>query len=222
MPRAWEKWRVGFRVDGGKGVGGSNRDDLKRITTEGSRPLQKLPDLAVMCVQKYYHEHDCSKSSDLYIGYQNRDLYNESGTCVSRSLFGATAFPYRDTQNNTPGLAPHLSGNLQFQYLFAIDCDGARGLDTEQVQVDMGNASLWRPGEKAFAGFGPERVLGWNAHRQDGPTQLQLADGNRLELQVRRFPMGMGEEAGTGTGDLPRSRTRDLEAGGAIQHRVDL
>jgi len=158
---AWKKWKVGFRIDGGKGGAGSTRDDLTRISTEGSKPLQKNPDLALKIIGKYYHGHRSSILPNLYIGYQNRDLYNESGTCVSRSLFGATAFPYRATENDKGGLPLRLGGGLAFQYLFAIDCNGAKGVDTEKEQINMGNNSLWRPGEKAFPGFGADRILGW-------------------------------------------------------------
>lgn len=155
---AWNKWQIGFRIDGGKD--GGSRDDLSRIVNEGCTALLKNPDLAVKVVKKFYHEHRASLGKDLYVGYQNRDLYNESGTCVARSLFGATAFPYRYTHNNHPGPAD-AGGELAFQYLFAINCAGELGLDTEKVQVDMGNNSLWRPGEKAFAGFSADRILGW-------------------------------------------------------------
>jgi hypothetical protein len=158
---AWKRYRIGFRVDGGKGVAGSSRDDLARIAATGTYPLQKRPDLAVLYVQKYYHEHPCCQNTDLYVGYQNRDLYNESGTCVARSLLGATAFPYRDSQNNTDGLKAHLGGNLQYQYLFAVDCSNELGVDTEAVQKGMGNHSLWRPGEKAFPGLPANRILAW-------------------------------------------------------------
>lgn len=156
---AWTKWNVGFRIDGGKD--GGARDDLARIQTEGCTALLKNPDLAVKVVKKFYHEHGASEGKALYIGYENRDLYNESGTCVARSLLGATAFPYRYTHNGHGGGAPDAGGELLFQYLFAIDCSRDRGLDTEKVQIDMGNNSLWRPGEKAFAGFEADRILGW-------------------------------------------------------------
>ncbi|MBC7939769.1 MAG: hypothetical protein H7Z19_08415 [Chitinophagaceae bacterium] len=155
---AWKRWQIGFRVDGGKDSG--SRDDLSRIATEGCVALLKSPDLAVRVVKKFFHEHPASHGTDLYVGFQNRDLYNESGTCVARSLLGATAFPYRHTHNNHPG-PPDAGGELQFQYLFAIRCLGELGLDTEKVQSDMGNNSLWRPGEKAFAGFKADRILGW-------------------------------------------------------------
>lgn len=171
VKNAWKRYRIGFRVDGGKGVAGSSRDDLQRIVGSGTWPLQKRPDLAVLYVQKFYHEHPCSQTTDLYVGYQNRDLYNESGTCVSRSLLGATAFPYRDSQNNTQGIAPHLGGNLEFQYLFAIDCSTELGVDTEQVQISMGNNSLWRPGEKAFPGLPAGRILAWTRLRKMGQPQ---------------------------------------------------
>lgn len=159
-PRAWKDFQIGFRIDGGKARAGS-RDDLGRVSKEGMVALQKKPDLAVQVVKKFYHEHPSCQTSDLFIGYQNRDLYNESGTCVARSLLGATAFPYRYTENNADGGPADGGGELAFQYLFAVDCSGAKGVDTEKTQVEMGNNSLWRPGEKAFAGLGAERLLGW-------------------------------------------------------------
>jgi hypothetical protein len=159
-PQAWSKWQIGFRVEGGKSKDGT-RDDLTRVINEGIRPLQKSPDLAVLVAKKYYHGHKSSIAPDLYIGYQNRDLYNESGTCVARSLIGGTAFPYRETTNNKAGLHPNLGGGLQFQYLFAVDCSALTGVDTEDEQIKMQSESLWRPGEKAFPGIPKEKVLGW-------------------------------------------------------------
>ncbi|MBX9748132.1 MAG: hypothetical protein K5Q68_00815 [Roseococcus sp.] len=160
VPDAWTRWQTGFRVEGGKSRDGT-RDDLDRVRDAGIQPVQKNPDLAVRVARKYYHKHKGSISPDLYIGYQNRDLYNESGTCVSRSLIGGTAFPYRDTFNNRAGLDPSLNGHLSYQYLFALDCAGLKGVDTESKQIQEGNDSLWRPGEKAFPGIPKGRVLGY-------------------------------------------------------------
>jgi len=174
-PHAWKDFQIGFRVDGGKARSGS-RDDLGRVSKEGIVALQKQPELAVQVVKKFYHEHPCCQTPDLYIGYQNRDLYNESGICVARSLLGATAFPERTTENNVDG-AP--GGELAFQYLFAVDCSGAKGVDTEKTQVEIGNNSLWRPGEKAFTGMGPERLLGWTRLVRKGapPSGLRHPTG---------------------------------------------
>lgn len=159
-PQAWRKYQVGFRIEGGRSKSGK-RDDLDRVSREGIWPLMKQPDLAVLVVKKFYHEHKIAKAQELYIGYQNRDLYNESGTCVARSLLGATAFPYRDTHNNHSNGDPNLGGDLLYQYLFAVDCSGLKGVDTEAEQIRLRNDSLWRPGEKAFAGIPQNKVLGY-------------------------------------------------------------
>lgn len=169
-PAAWTKWQVGFRVDGGKGRGGSTRDDLPRVLREGTWPLLKSPDLAATIVGKWFHRIAASSSAKLYWSYQNRDIYNESGTCVARSILGATAYPYRNSQNATDGLDISLGGNLEFQYLFAIDCSGKYGFDTEQKQKDAGNYSLWRPGEKCFLGFDANKILAWTKLVRMGPA----------------------------------------------------
>jgi hypothetical protein len=98
---------------------------------------------------------------DLYVAQQdrvfiwcgNRDVMNETGVCVSRSLFGATAFPERTTDSGAEAVTYH--------YLLAVDCNNLRGVDTEAWQLSLGVASNWRPGEKVFLGIGPERILGW-------------------------------------------------------------
>lgn len=172
---AWKTHGVGFRIDGGKALEGT-RDDLSRIAREGMTALQKNPDLAVRIVKKYYHEHASCRSNDLYFGYQNRDLYNESGICVSRSLFGATAFPNRHTHNRNANAPSDAGGDLDFQYLYAVNCQGLKGIDTEKKQIEFGQNSLWRPGEKAFARVPKENVLGWVKVVRQG----QQAAENRL------------------------------------------
>jgi hypothetical protein len=92
----------------------------------------------------------------------------------SRSLLGATAFPYRHTHNNNGGGAPDAGGELQFQCVFAIDCSKERGLDTEKIQIDMKANSLWRPGEKALSGFAADRVLGWTRIVRMGQPKSNL------------------------------------------------
>jgi hypothetical protein len=69
---------------------------------------------------------------------------------VSRNLFGATAFPLRETDDsNDPN---------QFSYLFALNCQRLKGFDTEARQRQC-SGRIWRPGEKAFGSIPQRRVI---------------------------------------------------------------
>ncbi len=179
-PNAWKKWQIGFRIEGGRSA---TKDSLARILRDGCQPRLRNPVSAIGVAGKYYQGHSCCLTGDLYVGYQNRDLYNESGTCVARSLLGATAFPLRETHNNVSGGPAGTGGEMQYQYLFAVNCAGERGLDTEKVQEGKGNDSLWRPGEKAFGGFKPEHLLGYTRIVRLG----QPASPTRDEVQGWSF-----------------------------------
>jgi hypothetical protein len=88
-----------------------------------------------------------------------RDLWNESGVCVARSFFGATAFPLRG----------HKGGAL----LWAINVSGLVGYDTEAWQLanPAAGAGPWRPGEKCFAKIPADRILGHIVIEKDGDDQ---------------------------------------------------
>jgi hypothetical protein len=159
--KAWAKYQLGFRVDGGKGAG---RDDLTRISGSGSQPLVGNTPLALLVVKKAYMGLAVSKERKIHFGYQNRDVYNESATCVSRTLIGATAFPYRETVTASD------PAGLEFHYLFVCSCAGLAGCDTEQWQIDK--LAQWRPGEKAFVGVPAENMLGWTRLLRHGQPSM--------------------------------------------------
>ncbi len=77
----------------------------------------------------------------------NNDIFNETAVCVSRSFFGGTAFPERET-----------SGHY---YLWAVNCGPLLGFDTEQYQLNLPNSRQWRPGEKAFPFIPPANILAY-------------------------------------------------------------
>ncbi len=90
---------------------------------------------------------------------ENLDLLNESGVCVARSLLGATAFPERCTGSTAKG-GPTLVN------LFAVNCTGLLGYDTEHFQIQ--HNALWRPGEKAFATVPRDQVIAYVKLKRTG------------------------------------------------------
>lgn len=155
--KAWALHTIGFRVDGGKAKAGA-RDDLARVVQNGMKPLATNAALALQLIGKSYLGLNVSKGTHIHLGYQNRDVYNESGTCVSRTLLGATAFPYRWTDTDKEG--------LEYRYLFASRCAGLNGLDTELWQI--GQDAPWRPGEKAFVGVPADRLVAYTKIKKHG------------------------------------------------------
>lgn len=155
-PTAWKAYQIGFRVEGGFRRSGATPDaDLTRARTVGIAPLATNTPTALALVGKSYWDLDVSAGTHVHLGYQNRDVYNESATCVSRTLLGATAFPLRDTITSSDSCA--------YRYLFACDCSDLQGVDTENWQRTQPGSNLWRPGEKAFLRIPPERILGYTA-----------------------------------------------------------
>jgi hypothetical protein len=148
---AWRNYGVGFRVDGKKNAVGDEFDD--RVRANGCQPLTH--NRASLRAVRGWNIDDLyvAQQDRVFIWCGNRDVMNETGICVSRSLFGATAFPERTTDSGAEGVTYH--------YLLAVDCNNLRGVDTEAWQLSLGVASNWRPGEKVFLGIGPERILGW-------------------------------------------------------------
>jgi hypothetical protein len=138
---------VGFRVEGsaaGKGIGWH----LGRVMRDGMWPQVTIETLMQMMGKNVAGTKVAGATTAPRLNVEQKDLWNESGICVARSFFGATAFPYRYTTDNV--------------ILWALDVTGLTGFDTEEYQ--KGNKlSLngpWRPGEKCFARIEPERVLG--------------------------------------------------------------
>jgi len=140
----FRQYSVGFRVEG-------SVNDITRVMNSGMLQ-QRLS-------QGFMHNHrglylDGTVAADpttARVWSGNDDLFNESAVCVSRNFFGATAFPERTTDH---------SGS-QFAVLWAVDCGGLNGFDTEQHQVNLAGNRQWRPGEKAFREIPVQRILGW-------------------------------------------------------------
>lgn len=156
---AWTRYQIGFRIEGGKGHG--DRDDLPRIRDAGLIALISNNPLAIRIAGKSYAGLDIASRHPTYMGHQNVDAYNESAVCVSRTLYGATGFPFRDSCDATDSMA--------YRYLLALDCNAMRGVDTEAEQLRISPQKLWRPGEKAFAAISNIRVLAWTAVKRDAP-----------------------------------------------------
>lgn len=146
----WKQYGIGFRVEGARAAG---NDDMARILAHGPAPL--LHNRALMrSIRGWAADGTYIEQRDrIFFWWGNEDVLNESATCVSRSLFGATALPDRQTDTAAEG--------KEFHYLLAVGCAGQTGTDTEAWQLKRGAKSVWRPGEKAFLGVGAANVLGW-------------------------------------------------------------
>ncbi|PZW39355.1 hypothetical protein C8P66_12925 [Humitalea rosea] len=179
---AWATHGIGYRVEGSKTAG---NDDLPRILREGCQPLSHSPALLLKLRGWVVLGTHIAQRDRVFLWYLNRDVLNETGTCIARSLMGATALPTRDTESAAEGIAWH--------YLVATDCRGLKGVDTEKWQMDFGRPAegstsiafhppnVWRPGEKAFLGISAPRVLGWvklmrRAGGDDGGWRFMLPE----------------------------------------------
>ena len=126
---------VGFRVDGTAGAGG-DISSIDRVKREGLT-AQVLNKPFMMNV-RHMEVTETAVSLNLAaprIYTRAQDLFNETAVCVSRSFFGATAFPERTTDGEVA--------------VWAVCCRGLTGFDTEKHQVDN-KAKPWRPGEKCY------------------------------------------------------------------------
>jgi hypothetical protein len=141
---------VGFRVEGsddpkGKGV----EWHINRVVTGGMWP--QVTNETLMLNNGYNVAGTAvAAGSGLAprLNSTQKDLWNESGICVARSFFGATAFPYRETKGKV--------------ILWALDVQGLTGFDTEEYQSRVKTQNgPWRPGEKCFPRIDEKRILGW-------------------------------------------------------------
>jgi hypothetical protein len=150
--RPWQTYRVGFRVDG------SDPASIARVLQHGM--TQQRLNLAFMRNVRGLEISSTAAaiSSTARCWTSNNDIFNETAVCVSRNFFGATAFPERATIH-APG---------QVAYLWAIDCSGLMGFDTEDYQRNLPGNRNWRPGEKAFRVITPDRIIGYIPVRRHG------------------------------------------------------
>ena len=145
--QAFKDLGVGFRVEGshtGKGIGWN----LGRVGRDGMWPQVTIDTLMLLMGKNVAGTKVAAKNQAPRTNVTQKDLWNESGICVSRSFFGSTAFPLREFKGNV--------------IMWALDVSGLTGFDTESYQIGERQAKNgpWRPGEKCFARIEPERVLG--------------------------------------------------------------
>ncbi len=137
---------IGFRVDGTLN-GASAVSSISRIQKEGmtAQVLNAwfMESVRHMMVKQTTIALNTS-APRIYVRAQ--DLFNETAVCISRSFFGATAFPERETNDTA--------------CLWAVDTTGLTGFDTEKHQIDE-KAHPWRPGEKCVERVPAKNVLGY-------------------------------------------------------------
>lgn len=138
---------VGFRVEG-SGDDKKLQWHIDRINKSGMVPQVTLPQLMLDLGKNIDGTKVSGSALAPRLNKAQKDLWNESGVCVARSLFGATAFPLREHKGNVA--------------LWAIDVAGLTGYDTEAWQLANRNAGSgpWRPGEKCFPRITPDRIIG--------------------------------------------------------------
>lgn len=148
----WRTFTVGFRIDG------SDQSSITRVLQHGM--TQQRLNQAFMRTTRGLEISSTAAaiSSAARCWTLNNDIFNETAVCVSRNFFGATAFPGRDT----------IHGSGQASYLWAVDCSGLKGFDTEDYQRNLPGNRNWRPGEKAFREIRPERIIGYIPVRRHG------------------------------------------------------
>ena len=198
MANAFTKLGVGFRVDGMESNG--KIDSIERITKEGIN-AQVLNSWFMLNVRHMNVEGTAIAldTAAPRIYKRAQDLFNETAVCVARSLFGATAFPERETQGTV--------------CLWAVDVTGLSGFDTEKYQNSLGGDKQWRPGEKAYRMIPKERVIGYiKVNRQGAPS-----DGGGWKFQI---PHDMAWTFLNGTAAQRYYCTTELEAWRGPAHVV--
>lgn len=169
----WARHGIGFRLDGKKSA---SEDAMRRWLAEGCRPLAHNAPALLAVRGMDITGLPPDDNNRVFFWYGNRDVFNETATCVARSLLGATAFPLRSTNSAALGVNWH--------YLLALSVGGKDGVDSEGWQHRQGKLNHWRPGEKAFLGLGPERIVAWTKLlREPGPA----GGGWRFMFPERRW-----------------------------------
>ncbi|MBK8975414.1 MAG: hypothetical protein IPM29_05775 [Planctomycetes bacterium] len=148
----WKELCVGFRIDG------SDEGSLQRVLRDGT--TQQRLNEAFMLGRRGLDVTGTTMADpgSARFGTGNHDIFNETAVCVSRNLFGGTAFPERETDH---------SGS-QFCCLWAVDCSSLSGFDTEGQQLALGESNQWRPGEKAFPAIPRSNLIAWVPVRRRG------------------------------------------------------
>lgn len=150
VPDAFTGLGVGFRVDGS---GENTQGSIDRILAGGM--TTQLKNRYLMYNIKGWEVEGTTVDLDTNaprVWATKNDLFNESAVCVSRNLYGATAFPLREMEDEA--------------LLWAVDIAGLRGFDTERYQMEGGRQ--WRPGEKAYKIVPKSKVIGYVKFRKLG------------------------------------------------------
>lgn len=174
---AWAELAVGFRIDG------SDQAAIKRVLTDGMTP-QVLNRQFMLNFRGQFIEGTAAESADTpRFWTRNHDIWNESAVCVSRNFFGATAFQTRETSHKTG----------EYAVLWAVDCKGLLGFDTEGEQLGQTGGRVWRPGEKCFPTISPDRMIGYALIRRTGvPRSGDWGWGFEIGREVRWEMTGGG------------------------------
>ncbi|MEA2079262.1 MAG: hypothetical protein U9P00_05280, partial [Pseudomonadota bacterium] len=145
---------VGFRIEGSfdstKGEGPKNLESsISRITKSGMVPQVTLNWLMLENGKNIEGTVVGGNALAPRLNIAQRDLWNESGVCVARSFFGATAFPLRSHEGQA--------------LLWAVNVTQLVGYDTEdwQLRNPEAGAGPWRPGEKCFGKIPEKDILGY-------------------------------------------------------------
>jgi hypothetical protein len=142
LPDAFCGLGVGFRCDGS---GDNCERDIERVLRDGM--TTQLKNEWLMRNVKGWEVQGTTVDLDTNaprVWATKNDLFNESAVCISRNLYGATAFPERDMRGRA--------------VLWAVDVSGLVGFDTEEYQKTLNRQ--WRPGEKAFSRIPAGNVMG--------------------------------------------------------------
>lgn len=164
-PDPWKDLCVGFRVDG------SDMSSITRVRNNGMTQ-QILNSWFMMNFRGMVVEGTTAgDKTKPRFWTSNDDIFNETAVCVSRNFFGGTAFPLRNSYHNyLYGANGGRKGETQFSVLWAVDCTGLVGMDTEAIQLRRPGSKVWRPGEKAFAEIKPNRLIGYIPIRKMGDS----------------------------------------------------
>jgi hypothetical protein len=134
----FHEYAIGFRTEGKVG----DATDFDRLTQRGFTSVYQDAALAMRLKGHVVENTRMCDPTSVKLFLDNMDVCGETGVCAARCLFGAAAFPMRETVGD--------------YYLWAFRLKGLNGYDTEAFQKER----LWRPGEKVYTAVPPQRILG--------------------------------------------------------------
>jgi hypothetical protein len=144
----FQRYGIGFR---------GSSSDYGMTSAKGATPA--FQDLNYAATEnKHVQGTVMAETENIKLWTKNRDVVGETGVCVCRTLFGATAFPERNTG----------AGASVDIYLQAVYVGNLKGYDTEAFQIATGADAVWRPGEKVYTRVPRENVIGWIKVKRHG------------------------------------------------------